>query len=121
MEGFEQYTEEMIAFEASNLFPHTYHRFLDLIGKTQTTSAELELRLGVAGACIRSMAKHARRNGVWVASDSDGYFIARSAGQLDTTLQHLEKRWKSIYFTYKTLKESIAEKTGTEIQQELAL
>ena len=74
-----------------------YSMLLALIG--QRTKAEavkpgkIEQALGVTGAQVRDLIRHARMQGVRIASSGAGYFFANNAAEIQDTIKHLEASW----------------------------
>lgn len=52
--------------------------------------AELEQVLGVSGTDLRKLVNRLRRKGVPIGSSRDGYFYARTAGEVYSTIRQLQ-------------------------------
>nr|WP_326184160.1 hypothetical protein [uncultured Oscillibacter sp.] len=53
-------------------------------------SAELEQVLGIGGTDLRKLVNRLRRKGVPIGSSRDGYFYARTAGEVYGTIRQLQ-------------------------------
>lgn len=53
-------------------------------------SAELEQVLGISGTDLRKLVNRLRRKGVPIGSGKDGYFYARTAGEVYSTIRQLQ-------------------------------
>lgn len=55
-------------------------------------SGEISRKLGIEGSTIRALVNELRKDGVPIASDSDGYYIAEKPDELDHTIAQLNSR-----------------------------
>ena len=53
-------------------------------------SAELEQVLGISGTDLRKLVNRLRRKGIPIGSGRDGYFYARTAGEVYSTIRQLQ-------------------------------
>ena len=114
MQGFEKYTREMEKFRESKLFKDKYERFVWTIKiaiGNPVGFKELETNLGIKGSQVRELVRHARREGIPIASCGDGYSLARTPAEISDTIQHFTERCNSMYFTLSRLK-SVFEPDG---------
>lgn len=61
-------------------------------GDNRITSAEISNRLGISGAEVRKQINSLRTEGVAIASDSHGYFIATETTDLEHTIASFNSR-----------------------------
>ncbi len=78
-------------------------------------SEVLERELDCAGSVIRDGVLSLRRNGVPVASGADGYFVAESFTEIESTIEHLRSRMKSLAITANML----AKAFNVDLQEDL--
>jgi len=64
------------------------HRTID----TPILSASVEEMLGLPGTAVRAIVSQLRVEGYPVGSSGDGYFLARTADELETTRAHIQGR-----------------------------
>ena len=91
-----------------------------LIQNTSTSdnpikSKVIEQKYNLSGEIVREIVRNARRNGVPIASDSNGYFYAASQKELKETLDQLRNRAKSILKTINALESVYPNKEQNEL------
>ena len=62
-------------------------------------SSTLEIEFNCAGSVIRDGVRALRRAGVPIASCSDGYFLAETYGEIESTIEDLKSRAISLFET----------------------
>jgi len=92
---------EYDAFFGSDANRKSYKAVLAYLRKhsrvaTPIKSSELEAEFGIYGRMVRQIVKFARRDGVAIASNNQGYFIARKREDIEPTLDHMRYRMNSI-------------------------
>ena len=70
-------------------------------------SRELELTFGIKGIQVRHMVNALRREGVPIASSSDGYYFAATDQEVRSTIAHLTRRIGGIAAAIRGLNRSL--------------
>lgn len=103
MTGFEDYTEEMEAFERSTLYPQTYNTIVNYlykhINQEPTYSNEIEAACGIRDSEVRAVVRHAKRSGHLLISKGKGYCMVDTMEALEEGNKHLKERIRSMEFT----------------------
>ncbi len=79
------------------------------------SSTELAARYGTNRPMIRKIVHRLRIQGTPIASDLEGYWLARTPSELDGTLRHLRSRATKIWAAYQGLHRAIARMTQTDL------
>lgn len=73
----------------------------------RVSGGELEQALGVSGTDLRKVVNRLRRRGVPIASDRSGYFYAKTAGEVYTTIRQLRKMAGGLEAAIRGLEQSL--------------
>lgn len=108
MNGFNRYDAEMEKFEKSYLFKKKYNAFIALLKKfgAPLTSKHIESELRIKGSAVRKLAQYARRKGLPLCSNENGYFMG-VFDEVEDTIHHLNQRAKSIAHTAKCMQDQL--------------
>lgn len=79
------------------------------------SSTELSARYGTNRPMIRQIVHRLRIQGTPIASDQNGYWLARTPGELHGTLRHLRSRATKIWAAYQGLHRAVARMTQTDL------
>ena len=121
MTGFEKVTQEVDEFKKSSLFPGKCNDLIAILkhrpfDKRLVLSSELEKTLRLRGPSIRTIVKNARRMGSPIASCGDGYHYARTAGELEPTIHHIQERRDSLSYTLRALLDCYPNQAQSELK-----
>lgn len=123
MDGFEKYNQEVRKFESSKLYRTKFRRFLQCMRERSKSnpavSFVIETGMQVSGADVRKMVQNARRMSLPVASAGNGYFYAKSKGELRSTIEHLKERRNSLSYTISQLELAFIEDDSEQKELEL--
>ena len=70
----------------------TLAEFIPIGNESRITSSEICRQLGISGAEVRKQINSLRANGVAIASDSKGYYMATEPSDLDHTIASFNSR-----------------------------
>ena len=108
------YNEEVLAFKGK-LAEHT-DRALQFIKRWENVSMpKLSQLLGVSQRQVRAIVEHLRRGGVPVATNDNGYYIAKRYKDIEVIVNKLESSAKSQLLTSRKLKDAFKHETQAEL------
>jgi hypothetical protein len=114
MDSFEQYTADMEKFRHTRLatvYPELVAHLKRSLNFVK--SEQLEQAFSLTGSEVRQIVQYARRQSIPIVSSAHGYSMARSSGDLDSTLAHLRERMNSLKYTVIKLEQAFLPENDT--------
>lgn len=120
LSGFYKYNQEMVDFKKSKHYPETYNALVNYLWKRinlqQVHSAELESSFNLKSSEVREIVRYARRRGHPIESGGKGYHMNPDYDSYVKSLEHLEERARSQFFTVSMAKKNATTKCRQQME-----